>query len=379
MDNNIVIVRSSAFKTTRVIRQAKELANSGRNVTIVHWERMIDKEHNDNVIKALDFDCRVISYNRRCEYGKGIYSFFDRLGWFVFLLNVIFRGKFNTVQAVDFDSAFPAFLASRVKGCKFIYDIADFIETFDSDIPSLVRFFVRKLSSIIVKFSDLIIIPDKNRLVNIEELAKNKVIVVNNAPNLDLNSINGKTLDIGMLSEMDESKTNVFYYGAFNEDRAIRLFLEASKDTRLSDINFWFAGWGALEKEVNAFKGDNVHYLGKLKQVEALSVLCKMDCSLIFYDPKYEHNRLASPNKIFEAMAVGVPVLVSFNTSIDKLVLDENIGYACDYELESLILTLIRVRDENKDIKVKNIKSLYADYCWDNSAFNLRVAYDRLG
>ncbi|GIB01294.1 hypothetical protein VCSRO9_2343 [Vibrio cholerae] len=104
-----------------------------------------------------------------------------------------------------------------------------------------------------------------------------------------------------------------------------------------------------------------------------------MDCSLIFYDPKYEHNRLASPNKIFEAMAVGVPVLVSFNTSIDKLVLDENIGYACDYELESLILTLIRVRDENKDIKVKNIKSLYADYCWDNSAFNLRVAYDRLG
>ncbi|UCM43847.1 glycosyltransferase [Aeromonas dhakensis] len=378
MVNNIAIIRSSAFKTTRVIRQAKELVNTGRNVTIIHWERMIDKEHNDNVIAALDFDCQVVSYNRRCEYGKGIYSFLDRLGWFIFLLKSVCFGKFNIVQAVDFDSAFPAFLASKFKGNKFVYDIADFIETFDSNIPSFVRAMVRKLSSIIVKFSDLIIIPDKNRFVNIEERDRDKVVIVNNAPNLDLNKINFQNIDIGLLSKLNELKTNVFYYGAFNEDRAIRLFLEASKDTRLSNVNFWFAGWGALEKEVNKFNGDNVHYLGRLKQVDALSVLSEMDCSLIFYDPAYEHNRLASPNKIFEAMAVGVPVLVSLNTSIDKLVVDENIGYACDYELEDLILTLIRVQNESQEVKAKNIKSLYRDYCWDNSAFNLREAYDRL-
>lgn len=378
MVNNIAIIRSSAFKTTRVIRQAKELANTGRNVTIIHWERMVDNEHNDNVIASLDFDCRVVSYNRRCEYGKGIYSFFDRLGWFIFLLKVVFFGKFNIVQAVDFDSAFPAFLASKSKGKKFVYDIADFIETFDSNIPSVVRALIRKLSSIIVKFADLIIIPDKNRLVNIEEHDRDKVVIVNNAPNLDLNQINVETLDSSILSELNEFKTNVFYYGAFNEDRAIRLFLEASKDTRLSNVNFWFAGWGALEQEVNKFNGDNVYYLGRLRQLEALSILSKMDCSLIFYDPAYEHNRLASPNKIFEAMAVGVPVLVSFNTSIDKLVVDENIGYACDYGLEPLISTLISVQEEKQEVKAKNIKLLYSDYCWDNSAFNLREAYDSL-
>ncbi|MEZ8233046.1 glycosyltransferase [Vibrio splendidus] len=376
--NKVLLIRSSAFKTTRVIRQANELANSGYHVSILHWERMVDKAHNDNVISSLDFDCNVLAFNKKCEYGKGIYSLFTRLGWFYYIIKTIIKLSPNIVHAVDFDSAFPTYLASKIKRLKLVYDIADFIETFDSNIPNVVRKIVRNLSERIVKSASLIVIPDDNRRSNIDECYYNKVCLVNNAPDIDFDSLKEYQLPIREVEFLGKSTLNLFYYGAFNEDRAIRIFLEASQDDRLSGVTFWFAGWGALEAEVSNFKADNVHYLGRLKQVEAISLLQRMDCSLIYYDPMYEHNRLASPNKIFEAMAVGIPVLVSVDTSIDKLVIKENIGYVSDYNVESLIRTVMSINKEENAIKSRNILSLYNEHSWDKSARTLRESYEKL-
>ncbi|MBB1315936.1 glycosyltransferase [Aliivibrio sp. SR45-2] len=376
--NKVLLIRSSAFKTTRVIRQAKELANSGYHVSILHWERLVDKDHNDNIISSLDFNCQVLAFNKRCEYGKGVYSLFARLGWFLFIIKSILKISPNIVHAVDFDSAFPVYISSKLKRFKLVYDIADFIETFDSNIPTVVRKLVRSLSERIVNSASLIVLPDENRKLNINPCHYNKICLVNNAPNINISSLKEYQLSSELVKIFNGSTLNLFYYGAFNEDRAIRLFLDASKDTRLSNVTFWFAGWGALEDQVSDFQANNVRYVGRLKQVEAISLLQRMDCSLIYYDPSYEHNRLASPNKIFEAMAVGVPVLVSVDTSIDKLVLKENIGYVCDYNIDSLIDTIISIDPEENGVKSRNISALYSEHSWENSASTLRESYAKL-
>lgn len=49
---------------------------------------------------------------------------------------------------------------------------------------------------------------------------------------------------------------------------------------------------------------------------EVLSASSACDLLFAIYDPFIPNNRFASPNKIFEAMALGKPVLVSKGTTM---------------------------------------------------------------
>jgi glycosyltransferase involved in cell wall biosynthesis len=370
--DKVLFIRSSAFRTTRVIRQANALAESGFSISVLHWERMMDTEHNNKVISSLDYSDTVIPFERKCEYGRGILSAYDRLLWFWFVFKTVLKEKPQIVHAVDFDSAFPAYFACVIKKINIVYDIADYIETFDSNIPNVIRKIVRFISERIVKYSKVIILPDQNRLINIEKKYHNKVVIVNNAPAIDINKL---PLDSNIV---DTRRTNVFYYGAFSEDRAIRHILAASKDTRLCNVTFWFAGWGALEKLVCDSQSHNVRFVGKLTQPLALSLLRKMDCSIICYDPKFEHNRLASPNKIFEAMACGIPVLVCKDTSIDILVEQEKLGYVCEYNSSSLADTILSMTDKNNQLYSHNMSNVYPQFNWESSKNNLVELYEKI-
>ncbi len=368
---DVLFIRSSAFKTSRLMRQANELHEIGLDVNVIHWERLMDKAHNDKVIGDLPYKKGVYSFEKKCEYGQGFKTLFKRILWFYYIFSMIVKLKPKVVHAVDFDSSFAALLACKVKKIDLIYDIADYIETFDSKIPWFIRKTVKFCSGVIVKYSSVVILPDKNRLNNIHPSQTHKVRIINNAPAINLNELPNNDFLV------DINKLNVIYYGAFNEDRGIREIIEAARALQSDDIVFWFAGWGALEGVIDDCELKNVNFIGKLTQFQALSLLKEMSLSIIAYDPKFEHNKVASPNKIFEAMAIGTPVLVSKGTSIDLLVDDEDLGLVCDYTSDSIIENIRRLDPELLSIYSKNISNLYSEYRWEHSKNVLLRIYDK--
>ncbi|MCS3783592.1 hypothetical protein GGP88_001132 [Salinibacter ruber] len=97
---------------------------------------------------------------------------------------------------------------------------------------------------------------------------------------------------------------------------------------RLSEVSFWFAGWGKNEDAVVHTEEAlaNVGFFGILLQEDVLHRAAEMDVIAMIDDPSYGVNQMASPNKLFEAMAIARPVLVPRGTLIDKLVENEEIG-----------------------------------------------------
>jgi glycosyltransferase involved in cell wall biosynthesis len=277
----------------------------------------------------------------------------------------------KVVHAVDFDSSFAALLACKLNKIDLIYDIADYIETFDSRIPWFVRKTVKVLSGMIVKGSTSVILPDKNRLDNIHSSQIHKTEIVNNAPAINLNELPLNEIIV------DSSKLNVIYYGAFNEDRGIREIIEAASALQSEGIIFWLAGWGALESVIEQCELNNVNFVGKLTQLQALSLLKEMSLSLIIYDPSFEHNKVASPNKIFEAMAIGTPVMVCKGTSIDVLVDKETLGVLCNYTSESIVTNLRQLTPNKLEQYSTNILSVYPLHRWEHSKDVLLRIYDK--
>jgi len=77
----------------------------------------------------------------------------------------------------------------------------------------------------------------------------------------------------------------------------------------------------------------NVEYLGFLPYEEAMSLQESADAIVIPYDPQLPMNRIGAPNKLFDAMMLGVPTI----TTICKEIVEESgCGLYVDFEVVSV-------------------------------------------
>jgi len=98
------------------------------------------------------------------------------------------------------------------------------------------------------------------------------------------------------------------------------------------------------------------------------------------YDPNIPNHKYSAPNKIYEAMSLGKPIIVCKNTGIDKLIIENKLGYAIDYSSKEFKKTLKNIKSQDlKDIS-KNAKKLYNEkYNWKKMEEVLIDIYKYIG
>ncbi|MBD8032563.1 glycosyltransferase family protein [Solibacillus merdavium] len=374
MKKKILLAQNSAFIANRLPRAAKALKEANYDVDILNWNRGV----NSSVIEAAteNFKKEGITvhsiYCGNTPYGKGIITIVNKL---LFIIKVILflcksGQQYKVVHAIDFDLGLPVFLAKLINPklkYKIIYDIADFVETFHSPIPIFVRKIIKSISEKIMKSAEIIIIPDQNRFRNIPKALHEKTIIINN-------SIDPPKEKVEYPIEKSFNLLNVFYYGALSRDRGIELLLQQQ------DICIWFAGKGELQEDIikAAEINSNINYLGYLSLPEILSVASQTDIIYMVYDPTYQHNQIASPNKLYEALYLGKPCIVSENTSIDLFVDKYDIGYVTKFDVLSLKQTFSGINQIELLEKGKNAELIYPQFSWEHSKNKLIENYSSI-
>jgi len=108
----------------------------------------------------------------------------------------------------------------------------------------------------------------------------------------------------------------------------------------------------------------------------------KADVIFSFYDPKIPNNRYASPNKLFEAMMCGKPILVNSDTSMAKIVSLNKCGLIIEYgneeELKNNLLKLIEDKELLKNLGLNARKTYENKYNWTIMEKRLINAYKHL-
>ena len=372
--NKILLAQNSAFIANRLPRAARALKEAGYEVEILNWNRGVNAdiiESATNIFQAEGIKVHSI-YCGNTPYGKGIITIINKI---IFILKVIWfllkHGRqYKVVHAIDFDLGLPVYLSKKINPrLKFsiVYDIADFVETFHSPIPKVIRTLIKGLSELIMKKAEKIILPDENRLINIPSNLHYKVDLVNN-------SIDPPKSQTSFEIAPDKEMLNIFYYGALSKDRGIELLLEQK------NVAIWFAGKGELQAEIVelAKTSNNIHYLGYLNLDEVLNVAKKMDIIYMVYNPNYQHNQIASPNKLYEALYLGKPCIVCENTSIDHFVNKYDIGYVIKFDSNSLHNLIHTISLEEIAIKGSKAKEIYPLYSWEHSKQNLLKIYETI-
>ncbi|MFA5603119.1 MAG: glycosyltransferase, partial [Bacilli bacterium] len=127
-------------------------------------------------------------------------------------------------------------------------------------------------------------------------------------------------------------------------------------------------------------KTENIKYYGRVNYSEALKMYSTCDIMFAIYDPTVPNHRYSAPNKVYEAMMLGKPIIVSKGTGVDKIVEKEKIGICIDYTEKDLQNALDYLTENPKVIKEmgNRAKKVFESYSWDRMRDRLINLYEEI-
>ena len=130
----------------------------------------------------------------------------------------------------------------------------------------------------------------------------------------------------------------VLYHGGFQRDRGLEVLAEAMLEPEVAQAHLVYMGFGALQETLDALAreprfGGRLHVLPAVSPEELLDWVASADVSAMPNQPNTLNEWYSTPNKLFESIAVGTPVVGSDFPERRRIVLDDPdgpLGAVCD-------------------------------------------------
>jgi len=348
----MMFIRASEYKPTpaipRAIEAGKDLFDK---ITILCWnrnKRKISKDEDDKLnVKRFSITAPPRSF--RILIVTLLYQ--------LWVFWQILREKPKLIQVLDFESAMPASIARILIRAKLIYDIRDpFADCYK--LPRILRNLAYCIDWLTMGLSSAFIVPSEERLEYLGRwrTSKQATLVFPNTCSDKLHEI-PETVE-GL--EKNNGKITIAYIGYLDKSRGAALWTDlCSKETAVELLVVGECRDSDLASTLVSTPG--ITYLGMRSYLESLAVMKLSDAIALLYDPSATVNRIAAPNKFYEALMVGTPVIMSRGMSLQKIVEEANLGYVVDYnDYESVkrVIEKLKNTQESEALR-KNCRRYY--------------------
>lgn len=369
---SVCIIRSNPVRPdSRVEKEAWSLVKAGYDVQILAWDRDTDIEESNDFVHVVDVDIPITRLGYKASYGEGKKNLKAYLSFQFSMRKWLKKHTFDVVHACDFDTAFFSYGVVKRKREKFIYDIFDFIF---GDPKGIVQKAVKKAQLYLINHADATIICTEERTKQIAGSTPKKLAVIHNTPaSAQITQYEKKT--------QETDRVKIVYVGILQDYRLLKEIADAvSLD---NTVELHVGGFGKYEEffKNKAEKFDNIYFYGRLTYDQTLSLESGCDIMLAIYDPTIENHRFAAPNKFYESLMLGKPVVMVENTGMSQVVEDNDIGVLIDYSKDGFaagINKLIERKDEWPSMS-QRMKTLYKEqYSWTEMERRLLGLYDSL-
>jgi glycosyltransferase involved in cell wall biosynthesis len=275
---------------------------------------------------------------------------------------LLFR-RFDLVYANDLDTLLAGGLVSCIKCKKLVYDSHELY----TELPELVnRRFKRKLwqilEKIMLKKVDIALTVSHSVALELKSRYGKNFVVVRNLP------ISKKMIDNG-----SASGNIIFYQGALNIGRGLEKLIVAMQ--YVDNARLVIAGSGDVEKELISLTSQlglsqKVHFTGRLSPENQHSEVSRATIGVSLEENLGLNYQYALPNKLFDYIQAGVPVLVSDMPEMQAIVEQYEVGqtissYASPAQLAE---HLVKMLADNRGLQQWRDNALKAakELCWEH-------------
>jgi glycosyltransferase involved in cell wall biosynthesis len=367
MKRAIISVVSDLVTDQRVHRIASSLHRNGFDVTLVG--RVMKK--------SLPMDERpytTIRFRIWKNKGPWFYIFYNIRLFFYLLFH-----KADVLVANDLDTLLPNFIVSKLKGAELFYDSHEYF----TEVPELVN---RKSVQKIWMTIEGMIFPKLKNVYTVNDsiatLYEKKygvhVSVIRNVPVTIKTSITKNKKEIGL----PEDKKIILFQGAgINIYRGAEEALEAM--LYVDDAALVFIGSGDVIDQLKSMRdvlnlSSKVFFIPKQPMNQLRYYTQHADIGLSLDKDTNINYRYSLPNKLFDNIHAGVPVLASPLIEVKKIVDQYKIGMTIQDHDPKHIAEKINemLSDEKRFAEWKsNLKIAAAELCWEKEEVKLMNIY----
>ena len=355
---HIVYVRSgSIYNDSRATKQIKAFIEAGYKLSIIAWDRMgTARERCETVFEDAYSSIDFYFFSLSIENEGGMKNSTKFISWIKYVNNTLKKIKsIDAVHACNLDAGYGAYLYCKKRHVKLIYDIYDYY--IDSHaIPKVLRGFVEKSEIKVINFAVGTIICTEERKEQIKKASPKKVIVIHNSPEMKDKPISQELI-------YDYS-----YCGSLTDRRLVKEIVENYNNH--TQYSFCFAGNGKYTDLVAAAarQHNNFQYKDSIPYSEVLQIESQTKVLSAIYEPTIRNHRLCAPNKFYESLALGKPIIVCRGTGIDKVVESNNIGIVIDYDVQQFYDALRYLCENNEvcyDMGIRARELYEKQYNWE--------------
>ena len=345
---------TGGFAEPVVADTARSLSKQGHRVILLAWDRTGKKETTTTTewgtIWRYQEECAL---NNAVLFARKLPGFLSWSTWQILAFQRI--EKDIILHYHDLDTLIGGVFTSKLAELPLIYDCH---ENYPGLVKGAVSNFVanqlHKLESRLLRYCDGIISAGPANYSRINTMLEEGVnapfaateedaFKVMNLPQTDF--LNTKLTRIGNIKRLEnyplrriENKEKnkefkLLYIGVL-EKHPSRGILETIMTVRkMKGIQFDIGGFGTLVPTIKKLEKDikNVNYMGSIHPDNVALKTIECDAVLMALDPTNINNKLSAPNKLFEAMAAGVPIVTCKELLMGQFVEREEIGMTFEW------------------------------------------------
>lgn len=348
---------------------AKEWVKMGHNVIIVAASyshlRVKNKEVSEKITEENIDGIKYIWIKTKTYEGNGIgriVTMFQYTFSLYTLIDKYFNDKVDLVIAGStylFDN-YPVYKLSRKCNAKYIHESRDLWPLTPMELGGFSRFhpfilMLQHAENYMCKHVDKLIsvLPCSEKHFKEHGLRQNKFCYIPNG--ID---ISGDYEPVELDLDIDKSCFNIGYCGGMAQSNSLELVLDVAKELKKDGLNvkFHLVGKGAeKDKLISIAKKntiDNVFFYDAIPKNQIQSLLTFFDALIITWNdsPLYKYG--ISPNKLYDYLYSGKPVIQAVNAGNDILA-EAKAGITCDTKVDSIKKAIIELMSKTDEERLK--------------------------
>lgn len=363
--NRVIILRSNPIlHDPRVQKEASSLIKRNYKTQVLCWDREKDYEINKNEYLLNNQKIPTINLGIHSNYGAGFKKNIKPLLKFQYKAYKYLKNNKNTydvIHACDLNTGLVGYICSKIFHKKIVYDIFDYyVDSYS--VPTCLKGIVDRIEKYIINHADHVIICTEKRYEQIGRVKTNKITVIHNAPQNSQKNYR-KSVIKSSSNCIKIAYIGILQDGRFLKEMADVIALNENFELHIGGIGKYESYFLELSKKIS-----NIYYYGKLSYQQTLKLEDECDIMTAIYDPSIRNHYFAAPNKFYEAMMLGKPVIMIENTGMSEVLKENKIGKVIPYNKEDLNKAFeeLRVEKDSWSFKSKIMKEIYKKrYSWE--------------
>jgi len=302
-------------------------------------------------------------------------------------------------HAHDLDTLAAAMMAARRDGARLIYDAHEVYLAWGANVrqPRIVRWVMARWERRLAGAATALVTVNDACAAELDRrIGPLPIVVVHNCPPRwtppgDAGEPSGP---LRAAVGLDGGVAVVLCHGGFQADRGLEQTAEAMTRSALRDAHLVLLGYtvhaaNPIAERIAADPrlGGRVHLLPPVSPDELLEWVAGADVDVMVLQPVDLNHRLSTPNKLFESLAAGVPVVSSDFAVRRRIVLDDPdgpLGAVCDpTDPDAIAASIASILDldpdARRDLRRRCLRAAHERWNWETEGARLVELYRSFG